>query len=78
LRGVDVGALVARNRVVFDRVLDHLPGDAVPDRPWGPGNNRKTAVAELLRSHPEFEYDSTIDDVLLISVAPGGYLKRLR
>jgi cephalosporin hydroxylase len=49
-----------------------------PDRPWGPGNNPKTAAAEYLRSHPEFEVDETIDNKLLISVAPKGYLKRVR
>ncbi|MGH9204251.1 MAG: CmcI family methyltransferase, partial [Vicinamibacterales bacterium] len=49
-----------------------------PDRPWGPGDNPKTAVREYLKSHPEFEVDRHMDDKLLISVAPGGYLKRVR
>ncbi len=33
---------------------------------------------EYLASHPEFEIDRRIDDKLLISAAPGGYLKRIR
>jgi cephalosporin hydroxylase len=49
-----------------------------PDRPWGPGDNPKTAVDEYLQSHPEFEIDRRIDDKLLISVASGGYLRRIR
>jgi cephalosporin hydroxylase len=64
--------------VVFDTVIEDLPGEMYPDRPWGPGDNPKTAVHEYLRSHPEFEIDRQIDSKLLISVAPDGYLKRIR
>ena len=64
--------------VVFDTVIEDLPAGTYPDRPWGPGDNPKTAVREYLESHPEFEIDERFDDKLLISVAPGGYLKRVR
>jgi len=64
--------------VVFDTVIEDLPADAHPDRPWGPGDNPKTAVLEFLRSHAEFEVDRAIEDKLLITVAPGGYLRRIR
>jgi cephalosporin hydroxylase len=64
--------------VVFDTVIEDLPMDMYPDRPWGPGNNPKTAVTEYLKAHPEFEIDRQMDDKLLISVAPGGYLRRVR
>jgi cephalosporin hydroxylase len=64
--------------VVFDTIVEDLPGEMFPDRPWGPGNSPKTAVGEFLRSHPEFEIDRKIDNKLLISAAPGGYLKRTR
>jgi cephalosporin hydroxylase len=64
--------------VVFDTVIEDLPDGMYPDRPWGPGDNPKTAVDEYLKSHPEFEGDRQMDDKLLISVAPGGYLKRVR
>lgn len=64
--------------VVFDTVIEDLPAGTYPDRPWGPGDNPKTAVREYLASHPEFEVDEQFDDKLLISVAPGGYLKRVR
>ncbi len=63
--------------VVFDTIVEDMPADMFPDRPWGPGNNPKTAVWEYLKSHPEFEIDKQIDHKLLISVAPDGYLKRL-
>jgi cephalosporin hydroxylase len=62
--------------VVFDTIVEDLPKEMFPDRPWGPGNNPKTAVWEFLKSHPEFEIDKSIDHKLLISVAPDGFLKR--
>jgi len=62
--------------VVFDTIIEDLPDNMYPDRPWGPGNNPKTAVHEYLKSHPEFEIDQSIHNKLLITVAPDGYLKR--
>ena len=63
--------------VVFDTVIEDLPGDVYPDRPWGPGNNPKSAVHEFLKGHPEFQIDKRVDHKLLISVAPDGYLRRV-
>ncbi|MFZ4775248.1 MAG: cephalosporin hydroxylase family protein [Terrimicrobiaceae bacterium] len=63
--------------VVLDTVVEDLPKELFPNRPWGPGNNPKTAVREYLKSHPEFQIDKTVDHKLLISVAPDGYLKRI-
>lgn len=62
--------------IVFDTVIEDLPAGSFPDRPWDVGNNPKTAVYEWLKSHPEFEIDKDIDNKLLISVAPDGYLRR--
>jgi cephalosporin hydroxylase len=62
--------------VVFDTIIEDLPDDMFPDRPWGVGDNPKTAVWEYLKDHPEFEIDQTIHNKLLITVAPDGYLKR--
>ena len=63
--------------IVFDTVIEDLPEGSFPDRPWDVGNNPKTAVDEWLKLHPEFEIDKEIDDKLLISVAPHGYLRRI-
>ena len=63
--------------VVFDTVVEDMPKEMFPDRPWGPGNNPKTAVWEYLKSHPEFEIDKSIQHKLMITVAPDGYLKRV-
>lgn len=64
--------------VVFDTLIEDMPSDMFPDRPWGPGNNPKTAVHQFLKTHLEFEINKEIDHKLLISVAPDGYLKRVR
>ncbi|NJM12235.1 MAG: cephalosporin hydroxylase [Synechococcaceae cyanobacterium SM1_2_3] len=64
--------------VVFDTLIEDMPADAYPDRSWGPGNNPKTALWEYLRSHPEFEIDTNICNKLLVTVAPSGYLWRIK
>lgn len=64
--------------VVFDTVIEDMPDNMFPDRPWGPGNNPKTAAHAFLKTNPQFEIDREIDHKLLISVAPEGYLKRVQ
>ena len=64
--------------VVFDTIVEDMPKELFPNRPWGPGDNPKTAVWEYLKTHPEFEIDKSIHQKLLITVAPDGYLKRIR
>lgn len=74
---------------VFDTVIEDFPDELFPNRPWGKGNNPKTAVWEYLRRLKEggctavdgsplnFEIDKSIEHKLLITVAPDGYLKRV-
>lgn len=61
--------------VVFDTIIEDLPDNFFPDRPWGKCNNPKTAVHEFLQSNDRFVIDKDIDNKLLISVAPDGYLR---
>ena len=63
--------------VVFDTVVEDVPDEYSTDRPWGKGDNPKTAVWEYLKSHPEFEIDKDIENKLLITVAPDGFLRRV-
>lgn len=63
--------------VVFDTFVEDMPKNFFPNRPWNPGNNPKTAVREYLKTHSEFEINKSMDNKLLISVAPEGYLKRV-
>lgn len=76
--------------VVFDSIIEDLPAEMSSDRPWGPGDNPKTAVWEYLRRLSDqgreesdgatlnFEIDKSIENKLLTTVAPDGYLKRIR
>jgi cephalosporin hydroxylase len=63
--------------VVFDTIIENMPAEMFPDRPWGPGNNPKTAVWEWIKEHPEFEIDRSVADRLLITSAPDGFLRRI-
>lgn len=75
--------------VVFDTVIEDLPESFIIDRPWGKRDNPKTAVWEYLKrlegegreagdgDKLNFEIDKSIENKLLITVAPDGYLKRV-
>jgi len=75
--------------VVFDTIIEDLPDSFFADRPWGVGNNAKTAVHEFLATNSarqrkgadgsplDFRIDTTIHDKLLITAAPSGYLRRV-
>jgi cephalosporin hydroxylase len=56
--------------VVFDTCIEDLPKT---DRPWGKGNNPKTALDEFLKTTDRFEVEDM--SKLMITVAPGGYLR---
>ena len=71
-------ATVGSYCVVFDTIVEDLPAGIYPERSWGPGNNPKSAAFEYLKDHPQFEIDRDMDHKLLISVAPQGYLKRVK
>ena len=62
--------------IVYDTIIEDLPEDTYPDRPWGRKNNPKTAVREYLKDHPEFNIDSSIPAKLGITGAPDGFLLR--
>lgn len=64
--------------VVFDTVIEDMPEDFFPDRPWCKGNNPKTAVWEFLKKNNRFEIDKSIENRLLITVAPDGYLRCIK
>jgi cephalosporin hydroxylase len=60
---------------VFDTVIEDMPVDAFRDRPWGVGNNPKTAVHEFLKTNARFVIDTDMEAKLLITVAPDGCLR---
>lgn len=63
--------------VVFDTLIEDMPEDTFSCRPWGKGDNPKTAVWEFLKTNQDFAIDKALADKLLITVAPDGFLKRL-
>ena len=64
--------------IVMDTVLEDMPEHLIStDRPWGLGNNPKTAVYEYLKENNDFVIDKALEAKLLITVAPDGYLRRV-
>jgi len=64
--------------VVFDTIVEDLPENTFSDRPWGIGDNPKTAVFEYLQDNDNFEIDTILEQKLLITVAPSGYLRKVK
>jgi cephalosporin hydroxylase len=64
--------------VVFDTLVEDMPAGSFPDRPWGKGNNPKTAVFEYIKANPNFVIDTNVSDKLCITVAPEGFLRRIK
>lgn len=69
---------VGSDCVAFDTVIEDLDKVEFVDRPWGKGNNPKTASAEFLKTNSDFVVDHAIGERLLILMALGGYLKRIK
>jgi cephalosporin hydroxylase len=75
--------------IVFDTAIEDMPEGTFKDRPWGRGNNAKTAVHQFLAETKDrevlsqdgdpmrFQIDKEIENQLLITVAPDGYLRRV-
>jgi cephalosporin hydroxylase len=65
--------------VVFDTIVEFLPENYLPGgRPWNPVNNPMTAVKEFISTTDNFLIDNNIDNKLLISVSPSGYLRKVK
>ena len=63
---------------VYDTIVEDMPEGSFPDRPWDKGDNPKTAVWEYLKNCDDFVIDKDIENKILITVAPDGYLKRVK
>ncbi len=63
--------------VVFDTIVEDAPAGN-RERPWGKGNNPKTAVHAYLKTTDLFEIDKRIENKLVLTVCPDGYLKRVK
>lgn len=63
---------------VFDTFVEHMPEKFFPNRPWDVGNSPLSAVNAWLPDHPEFEVDDALQARLMVTVAPQGFLRRVR
>jgi len=61
--------------VVFDTVLEDMPKNSFPNRPWDKGDNPKTAVKEFVKKSNRFKIDVDIERKLMITSNPSGFLK---
>ena len=64
--------------VVFDTIIDYLPEDHYGAKPYKKGNSPNTALLEFLKKKDNFIIDKNISNKLIITVAPNGYLKRIK
>jgi len=64
--------------IVFDTVIEDMPNECFKNRPWESGNSPKTAVHDFLKNNSNFDIDKKITGKLLMTVAPDGFLKRIR
>lgn len=64
--------------VVSDTAVENMPDEYSKDRPWDSRNNPKTAVWEFLENNKRFEIDKLVEDKILITVSPSGYLKCIK
>tara|TARA_E500000178_G_scaffold351186_1_gene411726 strand:+ start:1819 stop:2574 length:756 start_codon:yes stop_codon:yes gene_type:complete len=64
--------------VVFDTIVGFLKGDYYKNRNWDEKNSPRQAVENFLKLNKKFVIDTDIDNKLIISVAPNGYLKKIK
>lgn len=63
--------------IVFDTVVEFMTPEFTTGREWGPGNSPLNAVDEFVKSNPNFEVNHDFDSRLQVTVARGGYLKKV-
>jgi cephalosporin hydroxylase len=61
--------------IVSDTVVDDIPPQGHRPRPWGPGNNPKTALVSYLKSTDRFVVDGYLNSKLMLTYSPGGYCR---
>ena len=64
--------------IVFDTCLQYVSQESFNDRPWSHTNNPMIATLKWLKHNQDFRADNAIDNKLLISAAPNGFLKKIK
>ncbi len=73
------GSLVSQNSycIVFDTIIEKMDDSFSKNRPWSKNNSPQSAIEKFLKINSTFEIDNSIDDKLILSMAPGGFLKKI-
>jgi cephalosporin hydroxylase len=61
--------------IVFDTMVEDMPKNSFPNRPWNKKNNPKTAVREFLKKNKRFKVNKEFEEKLLITSSPDGFLE---
>lgn len=64
--------------IVLDTCVEDLPDNLFNNRPWGKGNNPKTAAQEFMKTTDRFEIDENMHNKLVLTAARDGYLKCIK
>jgi len=64
--------------IVSDTIVEDIPPQTFRQRPWGPGDNPKTAMWEYLKTTDRFEEDFMINNKLLTTYTPNAFLRCIK
>ena len=73
----EYGAMVTPGQflIVSDTIVEFIPEQTHRPRPWGRGNNPKSALDTYLKETDRFERDLYINDKILATFNPDGYMR---
>ena len=73
-------SLISKNSycIVFDTIVEKMDSEFSKNRPWNKKNSPQSAIQKFLKKNDEFIVDKTIDKKIILSMAPGGFLKKIK
>ena len=64
--------------ICCDTVIELQPPAQKRPRPWKKGNNPMTAVKQFIKQNKNFIIDKDLENKLLLTNMPNGYLKKIK
>ena len=73
-------SLISKNSycIVFDTIVEKMDSEFSKNRPWNKKNSPQSAIKKFLKRNDNFIVDKTIDKKIILSMAPGGFLKKIK
>ena len=73
-------SLISKNSycIVFDTIVEKMDSEFSKNRPWNKKNSPQSAIQKFLKRNNNFVVDNTIDKKIILSMAPGGFLKKIK